>query len=108
MEIRRMEKEPFAGKRFTARYLTNGYYDIRAAEDGFRIQHIPFRAAAERSFEDEFFGEWLDDPIAYGAFEDDKLLGFAEGRSSNGITASVSATFACLNPVRAAAVPAPR
>ena len=38
MEIRTLDQAAFAGKRFTARYLTKGYYDIRVAETGFCIQ----------------------------------------------------------------------
>ena len=79
VEIRQLEKEAFAGKRFTARYLTKGCYDIRAAESGFTIRYVPFDRAVERSFEDEFFGEWLGESVAYGAFEGETLLGFAEG-----------------------------
>ena len=26
-----------------------------------------------------FFGEWLEDPIAFGVFEGDKLIGYVEG-----------------------------
>lgn len=79
MEIRRLEKADYAGKRFTARYLTRGYYDIRAGEDGFSLQYVPFDTPVERGFEDVFFSEWLGDAAAYGAFEDGTLLGFAEG-----------------------------
>lgn len=79
MEIKQLKKTVFAGKRFTARYLTNGYYDIRRTENGFDINYVPFDTAVERSFEDEFFGKWLGESVAYGAFEGETLLGFAEG-----------------------------
>ena len=79
MEIRRLDKASYAGKRFIVRYQTKGYYDICAADFGFCVQYVPFGAAVERSFEDEFFSEWLDAPIAYGAFDDDHLIGYAEG-----------------------------
>lgn len=79
MKIRHLEKESFAGKRFTARYLTKGYYDICAAENGFNFNYVPFDMAVERSFEDEFSSEWLGVSVAYGAFDGEKLLGFAEG-----------------------------
>ncbi len=62
MEIRRLDPKTYAGKRFTARYQTNGYYEITAAESGFRIAYTPFEA-----------------PVAFGAFEQERLLGFAEG-----------------------------
>ena len=39
MTIRRLEKAAFAGKRFTVRCMTKGYYDVCAAENGFHIQN---------------------------------------------------------------------
>lgn len=62
MEIHRLGPKTYAGRRFTARYQTNGYYEITAAESGFRIAYTPFEA-----------------PVAFGAFEQERLLGFAEG-----------------------------
>lgn len=79
MEIRRLEKTIYAGEKFTAHYQTNGYYDICATESGFQIQYIPFGTTVERSFDDVFFGEWLENPAAFGAFEDGRLVGFVEG-----------------------------
>ena len=40
---------------------------------------MPFDAPEERSFNDTFYGDWLEDPIAYGAFEGERLIGFVEG-----------------------------
>lgn len=79
MEIRPLERGAYAGKTFTARYQTGGYYDIRAAESGFQIAYVPFGAPVERAFDDTFFDEWLEDPVAFGAFEGETLVGFAEG-----------------------------
>ena len=59
MEIRQLDQDAYAGKKFTARYTTGGYYEISASETGFRMYHVPFEAETERSFDDEFFGEWL-------------------------------------------------
>ena len=79
MKIRQLENAQYAGRRFTARYQTNGYYEITAAEGGFRIAYTPFEAPAARSFDDVMFGEWLEAPVAFGAFEQERLLGFVEG-----------------------------
>ena len=79
MEIKRLEKEAYAGKRFTARYRTNGYYDICASGSGFRMNYTPFETTVERSFDDVFFGEWLEAPAAFGAFEGGELIGYVEG-----------------------------
>ena len=79
MEIRQLDPAVYAGRKFTASYRTKGYYDICAAEDGFRLRYVPLGAPMEKSFDDEFFGEWLEDPIAFGVFEGDKLIGYVEG-----------------------------
>lgn len=79
MEIKRLEPQEYIGKRFTVRYITNGYYDICPVENGFRMEYIPFQAPVEKSFDDEFFGEWLENPVAFGAFDGDSLVGFVEG-----------------------------
>ena len=34
MEIRRLNQKDYAGRKFTARYQTNGYYEICASEQG--------------------------------------------------------------------------
>lgn len=80
MEIKRLNKESFSGKRFKTHYLTKGCYDIVATKNGFELNYVPFDTAVEKSLEDEFFGEWLGkSAVAYGAFLGDALLGFAEG-----------------------------
>lgn len=79
MEIRQLDKETYAGKKFTVRYKTNGYYDIFAFENGFRMKYTSFKTAIEKSFDDVFFGEWLENPVAYGAFDGEKMIGYAEG-----------------------------
>ena len=79
MEIRQLDPASYAGKRFTVRYQTRGYYDILPSESRFEIKYVPFEAAVRRSFDDVFFGEWLEAPVAFGAFECGRLLGFVEG-----------------------------
>ena len=79
MEIKPLEKETYAGRTFTARYKTNGYYDICASENGFQMNYVPFETAVEKSFDDVFFGEWLEEPMAFGAFENGQLIGYVEG-----------------------------
>lgn len=49
MEIRPLDKRTYAGQTFTARYHTNGYYDICPDEHGFQVQYKPFDAPVERS-----------------------------------------------------------
>lgn len=79
MEIRKLDPAVYAGRKFTARYRTNGYYAILPCESGFQMRYTAFEAPVEKSFDDEFFGEWLDHPVAYGVFECDRLVGYVEG-----------------------------
>ena len=57
MEIRELTQETYAGRKFTARYQTYGYYDIRAAEDGFRVEYRPFAAPGDRDRPDGYHHE---------------------------------------------------
>ena len=79
MIISKLNKEDYVGKKFIARYITKGYYDIKRVSMGFEFTYIEFDEEKEVSFEDSFFNEWLEEPVAYGAFEDGELLGFVEG-----------------------------
>jgi len=79
MEIRKLDPAVYKGKKFTVRYQSRGYYDIRRTDSGFQIAYRPFEKEREISFEDRFFGDWLEGPAAYGAFENGQLLGFVEG-----------------------------
>lgn len=79
MEIKKLDPVQWRGYGFTARYQTGGCWDIVPVEDGFRMEHHSFGKVEERSFKDTLFGEWLEAPVVYGAFQDGELLGIAEG-----------------------------
>ena len=79
MEIKELSREEYAGKPFTVRYKTAGYYDIEAKDGTFKIVPKPFEGTVDKSFTDTFFNKWLESPRAYGAFKGDKLIGFVEG-----------------------------
>ncbi len=79
LEITELNRSEYQGKPFSAPYRTKGYFDIEKAEGIFRFVYKPFNAEREKSIDDTFFGEWLDSPTAYGAFEDGELIGYVEG-----------------------------
>ena len=79
MIIKKLNKNEYAGKRFTLRYFTKGYFDIEKTENGFSFIYKEFAEITEMSFSDSFFNEWLENPVAYGAFENGELLGYVEG-----------------------------
>ncbi len=79
MEIRQLERCDYFGKKFIVRYETRGYYDVCATEHGFLLKYACFEKPIEKSFDDEFFGEWLENPVAFGAFENGEIIGYVEG-----------------------------
>ncbi len=79
IEVKELDKKTYSGKEFTVCYETTGYYDIYPTASGFEIIYKTFDKPKEMSFGDVFFNEWLDQPKAFGAFENGKMLGFAEG-----------------------------
>ena len=98
MEIWQLDPAVYAGRKFTASYRTKGYYDICAAEDGFRFRYVPLGAPMEKSFDDEFFGEWLEEPVAFGA----DCSAMWKVRRKAGTTGTASATSAFLRRTHAA------
>lgn len=79
IEIIKLDKETYLNREFTLCYQTKGYYDIESTTKGFDITYKAFKEPKEMSFSDVFFGEWLESPNAYGAFENGNLLGYVEG-----------------------------
>lgn len=79
MQIQKLDKTVYAGRKFTAQYRTNGYYAILPSESGFEMRYTAFESTVEKSFDDAMLSEWLDDPTAFGAFEDGRLIGYVEG-----------------------------
>lgn len=79
IEVKELDKKTYGGKEFTVRYETKGSYNICPTASGFEIIYKTFDQPKEMSFRDVFFNEWLDQPRAFGAFENGKMLGFIEG-----------------------------
>ena len=79
MEIRKLDNKAYQGKEYHTSYTTNGYYDIRFLEDHFSFDYQKFEKPRKFELSDTILSEWLDDPVLYGAFEDEKLIGFVEG-----------------------------
>ena len=79
MTIQKLDPKDYQGKEFVLKYSTKGYYDIEKSENGFQITYEKFDTITEMSFKDKFFNDWLEEPVAYGAFEGEKLVGYVEG-----------------------------
>ena len=42
MQIQRLDPKEYAGRRFTMRYTTGGYYHVTPEPEGFRLQYRTF------------------------------------------------------------------
>ena len=78
MVIRMLDRS-YAGLRLDFEYVTDRYYDVKASENGFSLELKRFGEPQKKSFSDELFADWLEAPVSFGAFENDELLGVAEG-----------------------------
>ncbi len=56
MDVRPLDRETYAGRRFTVCCRTRGRRGIRSCAGGSRMDHVPPVTPAERSFDDTFFG----------------------------------------------------
>ncbi len=79
MEIKKLDYDEYAGRKFKLTYVTKSYLDIVRKGSGFELCRVYFEKETEYSFEDCFFNSWLESPIAYGAFDGDELIGYVEG-----------------------------
>ena len=78
MKIIKLEKEKLVNKKYSIEIKTNKYLDIIPNESGFSMK---WRECDEfsKTLDDGILSDWLDNPIAYGAYQDDILIGFVEG-----------------------------
>lgn len=79
VKIKALDKKSYSGKSFILKYQTKGYYNIQPTSKGFDICYKTFDEPKEMSFSDVIFNEWLDHPKAFGAFENERFIGFVEG-----------------------------
>ena len=77
-EIRPLPRAEYEGFEFTVEYTADRFYDVERLDEGFRLK-LTECAPMKKGFADHLFGEWLEEPVAFGAFEGERLLGFIEG-----------------------------
>ena len=79
MEIRPLPSAQYQGYPIRAVYETDQVYGVRLLERGFFLELEQLETPVVKSWEDALFGEWLEEPVALGAFEGETLLGIVEG-----------------------------
>ena len=79
MEIRRLDPREYAGYALQFEYVTDHVYDVRADENGFSLALTRLDRPLRKAFTDTLFSEWLEEPVAFGAFDGETLAGVIEG-----------------------------
>ena len=79
MFIKKLDYEKYKGRKYQAEILSDRFLSIEPEGDGFDIRWIMSDEPLRMSINDDMLQDWLDHPVAYGAFEVDRLLGFVEG-----------------------------
>lgn len=79
MEIRPLPEEQFRGYCIHAVYETTEVYHVHLLERGFFLKLEKLEKPVMKSWKDTLFGDWLEAPMALGAFQEERLLGVVEG-----------------------------
>ena len=79
MEIIQLDYDEYKGRKYNAEITSNQYLSIEPSDNGFEIQWADAKSDLRMYIHDSILSDWLEDPVAYGAFEDGRMVGFVEG-----------------------------
>ncbi len=79
MFLKQLDNNEYGRKKYKSEIRSDKYLSIEPKGDGFDIKWVKTDETPVRFLEDEMLSEWLESPVAYGAFDNDKLIGFVEG-----------------------------
>lgn len=79
IEIRQLDPQEYAGYPLHFEYVTPCVYDVHADENGFSLALTRLDEPLRKTFSDALFSDWLEAPLALGAFDGETLAGVIEG-----------------------------
>ena len=79
LEIKKLDYKEYKGKEYEADITSDRCLEITPDERGFSLYWKNAEPPFRMTIKDKMLSDWLEEPIAYGAFEDDVLVGFIEG-----------------------------
>lgn len=74
-----LDRETYEGYPLKFSYRTDRHYRVTASQWSMSLREELFPEPAEKAFTDELFGDWLEAPVALGAFLGEELAGVIEG-----------------------------
>lgn len=79
MRILSLDYEEYTGKAYETVVFSDAYLDIEPRDEGFSMRWIIVPEEFCMPLKDTMLSDWLEEPVAYGAFAGGELLGFVEG-----------------------------
>lgn len=79
MKICQLNKEEYITHEFVFEYTTDAYLDIVHNDNTYMIIQKKLDKPIIKMFKERLFQDYWDNPIAYGAFIDEALVGIIEG-----------------------------
>lgn len=92
-EIRELDYNTMKGQLYSAQIHSDKFLSIEPVSGGFAVEWVDSDEELRMSITDEILSDWLENPVAYGAYMDGELVGFVRAFWKNGITALESAIF---------------
>ena len=83
MIIKELDYNKYKGQKYQAEILSDRYLSIERRADSddesFEIKWVMSDEPLRMSITEDLLQDWLNEPVAYGAFEGEELLGMVEG-----------------------------
>ncbi len=79
IRIVQLDYEQYAGREFETEVYSDAYLEIEPQDYGFSLEWVKVPGGISMPLEDVMLADWLDNPVAYGAFDGSNLVGFVEG-----------------------------
>ena len=79
MIIAELDYKKYKGKKYQAEILSDRYLSIEPRDEGFDLKWVMSEEPLKMTLNEDLLSDWLEDPVAYGAFEGDQLIGMVEG-----------------------------
>ncbi|MBO4679114.1 MAG: GNAT family N-acetyltransferase [Lachnospiraceae bacterium] len=79
MIIKQLDYDKYAGKKYHSQINSDRFLSVEPTEKGFTMEWVACPEGLRMTMDDDILSTWLDDPVAYGAFEGKTLIGFVEG-----------------------------
>lgn len=77
-KIKELDPKQWKNYKLLFSYDTDGYYSFEVHNWDFKLIFCSYPTVIHKTFTDRLFGEWLENPIAFGAFYHNHLIGVIE------------------------------